>query len=125
MEQQNTQDMSPEEAKAALGNATFLQDQLLHAHGVQQVSQMTDNTASVSPQNAQGGELSMDTESPTEDKGEPSESAKEDMSKMHEDMKSEIKDTMQKDMEGFKKEIQDTVKKEMEGFKKMIENALK
>lgn len=44
--QQNGQpQLSPEDAKAAMGNATFLQDQLLHATGTPQEAPVEGETA--------------------------------------------------------------------------------
>lgn len=91
--------MSMEESKAALGNATYLQEQLL----MQQNAGMGEDIATEAPIEPQ--------EAPTEDLDVETEEEPE------EDMKAEFDD--------FKKEVKKMVKEEIGGIKEMINSALK
>lgn len=98
MEPQNTQvnnDMTPEEAKASLGIATYLQEQML---------------AQMNPQMAQEGSNSLEN-APQEDLSLDTEESPE------EDMKAEF--------EAFKKETKKMIKDEIGGIKDMLKEVLK
>lgn len=102
MELQETQanmEMSPEEAKAALGNATFLQDQLLQQSMPQEAPQ--------EGQEAPGQELAQPVAQEPQIDSEA--------------LKSEIINEVKTDIT---KEVKELVKKEMEGLKTMLSEAL-
>jgi len=110
-ENQQTVDMTPEEAKASLGLATRLSEQMLMAQMVQTAPQDAQNA----PEQEMGGGMG--------EGGDMMEKGKEGENKDtgHSD---QMEGKMEEKMEILRTELKDTIKMEIEGIRKDIKEAL-
>lgn len=113
---QSNNDMTPEEAKASLGIATFLQQQMMPQPQEQPVE--GQEMPEIAPQQEQAQET-QNTPPPAEEA--PQNEEPDPM----ENKMAEMEKSMTEKLDQIRKELKEDNQREMDALKKTIENALK
>ena len=108
-------EMTPDEAMAALAISTRLSEQMMMQQAPQDMPVEGENGAEMAPEDTEMAETEEtapleETPQETPESEEGTEDQLDEMEGKLEEMKSELKDTIKKEMAGFKKIISDAIK---------------
>lgn len=122
MENQQTQELSPEQAQNEFGDskAALAFSNMLREQQFMQDNPMQDEDASQEPQEGQGEELSIETG----EEGEAPEAVQEGQEEEQGDPTIQLEGKMDEKMEILRDELKATIKTEIDAIREDIKNAL-